>query len=153
MGLGAGTLMRLLPKRKVASPSDRRAKLRKARAEAPTLRAACPDAALVRVELTFQEEVGSVHPTQAFSIFPPARAHFVYACPFGSCDGLYDLNEIAFEALRAGKRQAEGVLVCIGHRSRKGNTDYPCELKAVYSISVRRDNEAFTPSRGSGAQA
>lgn len=141
--------MRLLPQRKVASPSDRRDELRKAHAEAPTLRVTCPDAALVRVELTFREERGPAHAPQAFSVFPPAKAHFVYACPFGGCDGVYDLNEIAFEAMRAGKHQAEGLLVCTGHRSRKGNTDCPCELTAIYSITVRRDSEASAPSRDS----
>jgi hypothetical protein len=118
--------------------------------EAPTLRAAWPDATLVRVELTFQEEIGPTHAPQAFSIFPPAKAHFVYACPFGGCDGIFNLNQIAFEALRTGTQKTEGVLVCAGHRSRKGSTDCPCELTAIYSIVVRRDGEATAPSRDSG---
>lgn len=144
--------MRLSPKRKAPSPSDRRDELRKARAAAPTLRMACPDAALVRVELAFPEELRPPHAPQAFSVYPPAKAHFVYACPFGDCDGVYDLNEIAFGTLQAGKRKVRGTLTCTGHRARNGKSGCPCELAATYSIIVRHDSEGSPLSRSSGGE-
>src|SRR5687768_6020590 len=131
--------MRLPPGRKAASPSDRRDELRHARAAAPTLRTVSPEAAVVRVELAFQEDSGLAHAPQAFSIYPPAKAHFVYPCPFGDCDGVYDLNEIALGTLRAGKAKSGGTLTCSGHRWRNGKADSPCELAATYSIVVRQD--------------
>lgn len=79
--------MRIAAMRK-ATVSGRRDALRQARAVAPTLRVACPQAALVYVELAFQEASGPAHTPQAFSVYPPAKAHFVYACPFGDCDGV-----------------------------------------------------------------
>jgi hypothetical protein len=135
--------MRLPANRKVtAAPLDRRDELRKARAAAPTLRVACPDAALVRVELEFHADPQLAHAPQAFSVYPPAKAHFVYACPFGDCDGLYDLNEIAFGTLQAGKRKTRGTLTCTGHRSRNGKSDDACDLALSYSITVRHDEES-----------
>jgi hypothetical protein len=101
------------------------------------LRMACPEAELVRVELEFQADPLLAHAPQAFSLYPAAKAHFAYACPFGDCDGVYDLNSIAFEALRARKPKARGTLTCNGHRSRTGKVDEACELTLRYSITVR----------------
>src|SRR5882724_405404 len=106
--------MRFSRNRKVAAPWDRRDELRKARAAAPTLRKAWPDAALVWVEINFQSSEQLAHAPQTFSIYPPAKAHFSYLCPFGDCNGMYDLNEAALDALRAGK-PAAGTLRCTGH--------------------------------------
>jgi len=142
--------MRFSSNRKSASPSDRRDELRQARAAAPTLRVACPAAALVRVELAFQEESGPAHAPQAFSVYPPAKAHFVYTCRFGDCDGVYDLNEVALGTLGSGKRKSRGKLRCTGTRSRNGKPDSPCELAATYSIVVKLDAEASAPSDDSG---
>jgi len=133
--------MRFSSNRKSATVADRRDGLRQARAAAPTLRSVHPTAALVRVELAFQEESGLAHAPQAFSVYPPAKAHFVYACPFGDCDGVYDLNEIALDALGSGKRRTRGRLTCSGTRSRNGKQDCPCELAATYSLVVQRDEE------------
>jgi hypothetical protein len=127
------------PANKKISLSARRDELLRARAAAPTLRMACPEAALVRVELEFQADPLLAHAPQAFSLFPAAKAHFAYACPFGNCDGVYDLNEIAFAILQAGKQKTRGTLKCNGHRSRNGNADDPCTLTLSYSITVRHD--------------
>ena len=134
--------MRFPANKKVASPSDRRDDLRKARAAAPTLRTACPNAALVRVELEFQADPLLARAPQTFSIYPPAKAHFVFACPFGDCDGVYDLNEVAFGTLQTGKLKAQGTLTCIGHRSRAGKAGDLCELALSYSITVRHVEES-----------
>jgi hypothetical protein len=142
--------MHLPPNRKGASPADRTEELRKARAAAPTLRVAWPEAAVVRVELAFQADSAPAHGPQAFSIYPAAKAHFVYPCPFGDCDGVYDLNEIVFGMLQAGKRRTRGTLTCIGHRSRNGKSDSLCELAASYSIMVQQDSEEAAVTPGSG---
>jgi len=142
--------MQLPPKHKPVSASDRRDVLRRARAAAPTLSMACPEASLVRVELAFPADSEPSHASQAFSVYPPAKAHFVYACPFGDCDGSYDLNPVAFGALQAGKRKTRGTLTCDGHRSRKGQSDRACGLAATYSITVRHEKEEPAVARGAG---
>lgn len=134
--------MRFSSNRKPASSSDRRDGLKQARATAPTLRAAYPAAARVQVELAFQEKSGLAHAPQAISVYPPAKAYFVYACPFGDCDGVYDLNEIALGTLLSGKLKAQGKLMCTGMRSRDGKSGCTCELEATYSIVVQHDAPA-----------
>lgn len=128
--------MRFSRKKKAPSISTRRDELRKARAAAPTLRSACPDAALVRVELEFHADPSLAHAPQTLSIYPPAKAHFAYECPFGDCDGVYDLNEVALGSLSAGTHKTLGMLTCSGHRSRMGNAENPCDLAVSYSITV-----------------
>jgi len=142
---GARAVMRLSAPRKAAIPSDRRDVLRQARAAAPTLRVAYPRASLVRVELAFQETSRPEHTPQGFSIYPPAKAHFVYACPFGDCDGVYDLNAITLEALARGSGSARGTLICSGHRSRDGKLGCSCDLTASYSIAVCHDEAGSLP--------
>jgi hypothetical protein len=137
--------MRLSGNRKAATASSRRDELRRARAAAPTLRAACPAAAAVRVDLAFHEASGPAHAPQAFSIYPPGKAHFVYECPFGDCDGMYDLGEIALGVLGTGKRRARGTLTCGGHRARNGKSDNRCGLAATYSIVVLDGSDDAAP--------
>jgi hypothetical protein len=140
--------MRFPQNKKPLSPADRREELRKARAAAPALRAACPEAALVRVELEFQADPLLAHAPQVLSLYPAAKAHFAYACPFGDCDGVYDLNEIAFGILRAGKHKTRGTLKCTGHRSSTGNAEDACALALSYSITVRHESAAAPTGAG-----
>lgn len=130
--------MRFPAKKKTAFATVRQEELRKSRAAAPTLGAACPEAALVRVELEFQADPLLAHAPQTLSIYPPAKAHFAYACPFGDCDGVYDLNEVALGSLKAGKKTTRGTVACHGHRSRDGKTRSVCDLALSYSITVAR---------------
>jgi hypothetical protein len=134
--------MHFPPNKKTVSPIDRRDELRKARAAAPALRMACPDAALVRVELEFQANPLLAHAPQVFSLYPAAKAHFAYACPFGDCDGVHDLNEVALDVLQAGKHKTCGTVACSGHRSSHRQGDNPCGLMLRYSIAVRHDAAA-----------
>lgn len=140
-----------LPRNKRVTPvADPRDERRKARAAASTLRVACPEAALVRVELSFQADSQLAHAPQTFHLYPPAKAHFIYVCPFGDCNGVYDLNGVAFDTLQAGKLTAGGTLTCAGHRSQYGNVGRPCQLVATYSISVDRNGEPAVPARRGG---
>jgi hypothetical protein len=127
--------VRLSRNTKVVARWDRRDQLKKGRAAAATLRAACPDAASVRVALEFRTATGQAHVPQVFSLFPPAKAHFVYSCPYGDCDGLFDLQAVGAEALREQKR-ARGTLKCTGSRSSHGTEGRACELQVNYSIIV-----------------
>jgi hypothetical protein len=130
--------MRFPAKKKTAPLAIRQDELRKARAAAPTLSAACPEASTVRVELEFQQDPLLAHAPQTLCIYPPAKAHFAYACPFGDCDGVYDLNEVALGSLKAGKKTTRGTLACSGHRSRGGQLRGRCDLALSYSITVAR---------------
>jgi hypothetical protein len=127
--------VRLSRNTKVVARWDRRDELKKGRAAAETLRAACPDAASVRVALEFRTATGEAHVPQVYSLFPPAKAHFVYPCPYGDCDGLFDLQAFGAAALREQKR-VRGAVKCAGSRSAQGTAGRSCELQLSYSISV-----------------
>lgn len=131
--------MHFPPNKKALAPANRYDELRRARAAAPALRTACPDAAVVRVELDFQAGPLLVHAPQVVSLYPPAKAHFAYACPFGDCDGVYDLNGVALDILQAGKLKTRGTLACSGHRSSHGLGSNSCGLMLKYSIAVRHE--------------
>lgn len=129
--------MRLSRRRKANSAEDRREQLRHARTSAPTLRDSSSAAEQVWVELVFDAHSHLAPAPHVFTVFPPAQAHFVYACPFGDCDGTYDLNEQVFGLLRTRMCQTKGVLVCSGHRSSGGASGSPCGQGVAYAVSVR----------------
>jgi hypothetical protein len=129
--------MHLLPNKKAAPSWTRRDELRKARAAAPILRLACPEASVVRVDLEFQEDPRLAHAPQTLSLYPPAKAFFAYECPFGDCDGVYDLNELVWETLKAGRYTIHGRVTCNGHRAGNGAGGGVCQLALSYLIKVR----------------
>lgn len=128
--------MRLSRRRKTNSAADRQDQLRRARMGAPTLRDSSPAATEVRVELRFDSDTRLAPAPQQLTVFPPAQAHFVYSCPFGDCDGTFDLNEKIFGMLRAQARQATGVLHCEGHRPPGGEAATRCGLGVTYVVKV-----------------
>jgi hypothetical protein len=134
--------VRLSRNKKVVAVWDRRDELRKGRVAAETLRAACPEAASVRVELEFRSGTGEALVPQAYALFPPAKAHFVYPCPYGDCCGLYDLQAVALQALHGGQRRTRGTLKCVGTRSRDRTIGRPCELQMSYSIILTMERRS-----------
>ncbi len=139
--------MRLSRNKKVVALWDRRDELKKGRAAAETLRAACPEAASVRIELEFHSAAGEPHVPQVYSLFPPAKAHFVFPCPYGDCGGLYDLQAVAVQALQGKQRRARGTLKCTGSRSRDRAIGRPCELQMNYSIILTFDRRPPAENR------
>jgi hypothetical protein len=131
--------MRISRNKKKVSTWDRRDELLKQRAASETLRAVCPEAELVSVQLEFKTQAPVSHASQAHALYPPAKAHFVYPCPYGDCDGVYDLQSVALEALGRKGRRVSGSLKCTGNRSREGAAGVPCGLEVSYSISARYD--------------
>ena len=128
--------MRPLRSRKQTPAEQRQDLQRQARNNAPTLRVLLPSARQVRVELAFDEDEHLANSPSAYTAFPPARAHFVYACAFGDCDGAFNLNEEIFGMLLAGSRQTSGRLHCTGHRERRNGKGPRCGLLATYTVCV-----------------
>jgi hypothetical protein len=128
--------MRLARRKKPSSAELRLDQLRQARIDAPTLRQFLPDAAQVWVELAFDADVRLAQPARVFTIYPAAQAYFVYACPFGDCDGTYDLNEPVFAMLRAHSSQSSGALQCVGHKARRADPGPQCGLGMAYAVAV-----------------
>jgi hypothetical protein len=133
--------MRPLPRQKPSAFRERKERLRRAADAAQTLRSACPNAALVIVQLQFLPAAAPPHAAQSFSLYPGARAFFEYACPYGDCDGIYELGAAASQALSPEHPDVSGTLECSGLRSRNGLQRQPCGLRVDYTITVRREPE------------
>lgn len=118
---------------------EREEQLRKARAAAPTLRSSFPTTACVRVTLSFGQTASPVHAAQSYSLYPAARMHFEYPCPYGDCDGVYDLGKPALQLLKHGEAKVQGSLECTGTRSREKLAMQPCQLHMDYTISAEHE--------------
>lgn len=131
--------MRLQPRQKLSAFRERKERLRRARDSAQTLRNAYPHAMLVNVQLQFLPASAPPHAAQSFVMYPGARAFFEYPCPYGDCDGVYQLGTAAVQALAHESCDASGTLECCGARARDGQQRQPCGLRMTYTIAAQYD--------------
>jgi hypothetical protein len=112
-----------------------REKQRRNRLAAKELRVQFPQFATVRVDLVFNDDVSQPPAPQSIVLHPPARAYFVYPCPYSSCSGELDLAANVDDIAEQGKARAAGHTRCNGERhGRLGKA--PCDLHIEYSIAV-----------------
>lgn len=133
--------MRSRPTSKPSAFREREERLRAGRAAAPALRSVAPGAALVNVHLRFLPATAPLHAAQSFVLYPAAKAFFSYPCPYGDCDGVYDLDSEARRVLTGEKGRVTGTLECAGVRSREGLQRQPCGLRVSYTITVNHDSQ------------
>ena len=129
------TRPRLATQKSVSVIQDRAERLRKGRAAAALLRDVCPRATHIAVRLKFQ---APPHTDQSFVLYPGARAYFGFPCPYGDCDGIYDLSHAAQSILEGTALQASGTLECDGLRSRHRIPRQPCGLQVSYIVNAQR---------------
>lgn len=133
---------------------DRAARLRNGRTAALLLREVSPSATHLTVRLRFVADQGPAHADQSFVLYPGARAYFGFPCPYGDCDGIYDLTHPAESALQHTAAQATGTLECLGTRSRHRVPRQPCGLLVSYAVTAEhartRARPATIPLRGDG---
>jgi len=106
---------------------DRQARERTA---ASPLRARYPT--LVSLQLGFEfSDSSEFLPSPQVTVFhPPARAYFRFVCPYGDCDGEFDLADPIATMLNARESRAHGQLHCAG--TRHGGVS--CTLHLDYSL-------------------
>ena len=68
-----------------------REKQRRNRMAAQELRVQFPQFASIRLDFEFSDETSQPPAPQSVVLHPPARAYFVYPCPYASCNGEFDL--------------------------------------------------------------
>ena len=68
-----------------------REKQRRNRMAAKELRVQFPQLASIRLDFAFSDETSQPPAPQSIVLHPPARAYFVYPCPYASCNGEFDL--------------------------------------------------------------
>jgi hypothetical protein len=91
----------------------------------------------VSVQLRFLDWVGQSPSAQLHVVYPPAPAYFEFSCPYGDCDGSFDLNAIARQQMTNSIPVAEGTVVCPGARTGAALTRQPCSLRAAYRITAQ----------------
>jgi hypothetical protein len=112
-----------------------REKQRRNRLAAKELRVQFPQFATIRVDLKFSDEISQPPAPQSIVLHPPARAYFVYPCPYASCTGELNLAANVDHIAEQGKARTDGHARCNGERhGRLGKG--PCDLHIEYSIAV-----------------
>lgn len=128
--------MKFSPSQGTAVVSDRSFLLRRDRAAAPTLRAVYPSLAQLRIELRFDGSGGTLPVPQTHLLHPPARAFFVFPCPYADCDGQFDLAAAVSAALGGASLRTDGHMECAGQRAGGRASRRPCRLSLYYSITA-----------------
>ena len=114
-----------------------REKQRRNRMAAKELRVQFPQFATIRVDFSFSDAVSQPPAPQSIVLHPPARAYFVYPCPYASCNGELDLAANVDHIAEQGRAHAAGHATCKGERQgRLGKA--PCDLHIEYSIAVSK---------------
>lgn len=144
--------MRFVSSRNADAQQLRLDQLRRDRASAASLRVAFPKIQQLRIELKFAGSSANVPGSQSHILHPPARAFFIYPCPYSNCDGLFDLRHAVNAALDDQSHQAEGILVCTGVRAQKLDLKHPCQLRLAYTI-IATGPETATPPTYAGEQS
>lgn len=134
--------MRLVSRSNQSSLENRREQARRKRASADTLGSAFPAVERVRVDLTFRDATEYPPVSQTHEMYPPAPAYFEFACPYGDCDGSFDLNRAAASLLAASTPKVDGTMQCSGSRTGAGLTRQPCGLQATYRIVANYEARA-----------
>jgi hypothetical protein len=114
-----------------------REKQRRNRMAAKELRVQFPQFATIRVDFVYSDEVSQPPAPQSIVLHPPARAYFVYPCPYASCTGELDIAANVDHIAQQGEARTAGHATCNGERhGRQGKA--PCDLHIEYSIAVSR---------------
>ena len=142
--------MRLVTSRNLDAHQQRMDQLRRARGAAASLRVAFPTIQQLRVELEFTGTNANPPGSQSYVLHPPARAFFTYPCPYANCDGQFELSHAVNAALDDPSLRTEGILECAGRRAQKHDSNHPCKLRLLYTISAMRPERATPPTYAGG---
>lgn len=109
--------------------------MRRDRAAASPLRVALPAVQLLHLELRFEGYV-NVPAAQSHLLHPPARAFFMFPCPYADCDGQFDLTGAVHATLADSGHRTHGTLACTGSRTRDQASKQPCQLQLHYAVTA-----------------
>jgi len=119
-----------------ASRVEQCERMRRDRAAARVVSVAFPAVQELRLELEFSGAGANVPAGQAHVLHPPARAFFEFQCPYGDCDGRFDLTDAVDAALSSSEHRTMGTLECTGLRARDYLSKQTCALHVRYAIRV-----------------
>jgi hypothetical protein len=115
-----------------------REKQRRNRLMSKELRVQYPQLSSIRLEFAFSDESEQPPAPQSVVLHPPARAYFVYPCPYASCNGEFDLAAPVADVAEQGHEHHAGHTRCKGERVRGRQGKTPCDLHIEYSIAAEK---------------
>ena len=113
-----------------------RERLRRDRAAALALREIYPAVRQLRLDLVFQGTTLHNPAPQSHTLHAPARAFFVFPCPYADCDGHFDLGAAVKAAISDPKHRTAGELRCAGMRAVHIGGKEPCQLLLAYNVTA-----------------
>lgn len=128
--------MKLAPTRGGASRQDRAPQPPRDQEAVPKLRTMFPTVEQLRFDLHFEGGGASTPVSQSRILHPPARAYFSFPCPYGDCDGWFDLTTVVHAAVGGPSHRIEGVLECAGLRSGEVASKSPCRLHLRFTLTA-----------------
>ena len=128
--------MRLGHARSASTRQDRSSQLRRDQEATPKLRTLFPAVDQLRFELSFEDRGACTPVPQSRILHPPARAHFSFPCPYGDCDGRFELAAAVRTAVEDPSHRLEGVLECAGLRASESASKSPCRLRLHFTLTA-----------------
>lgn len=119
-----------------AAAESRGERLRRSRAAAVALGATFPSVQQLRLEFRFEGAGTHTPAAQSHQLYPSARAFFEFPCPYGDCDGQFDLTEVVRRTVADHAHASCGTIVCSGSRPLGYSPKQPCRLYLVYSVTA-----------------
>lgn len=121
---------------RIAPASGRRAvrdrQIRERIAASP-LRMRYPELVSLQLDFHFSNEAKFIPSSQITVFHPPARAYFRFVCPYGDCDGEFDLAGPIASMMNARELRAHGQLQCAGVR----HGGIQCTLCLEYALAAQ----------------
>jgi hypothetical protein len=109
---------------------------RRDRAATELMRTRFPQFASLRLDFGFTDDGPFTPAPQVTVLHPPARAYFVFPCPYADCDGEFDLTSAVTKLASDGEGHGKGQVKCCGQRSRDHNSRQPCRLTLEFTIAA-----------------
>ncbi|HEY1891482.1 MAG TPA: hypothetical protein VGG63_13800 [Steroidobacteraceae bacterium] len=128
--------MKLGQARGSATRQERSSQLRRDQEAAPKLHAMFPAVEQLRIELSFEGGGSSTPVPQSRTLHPPARAYFSFPCPYGDCDGRFELGAAVQAAVEDPSHRLEGVLECGGSRASDFASKPQCQLRLHFTLTA-----------------
>lgn len=128
--------MRLGPTRTGAARQDHSSQARRDQEAVPKLRAMFPAVEQLRIDLSFEGGGTTTPVPQSRILHPPAHAQFSFPCPYGDCDGRFELGAAVHAAVEDPSHRLEGVLECVGSRASDIASKSPCRLRLHFTLTA-----------------
>ncbi len=128
--------MKLGRARGSAARQTRYSQLHRDREAAPKLRTVFPGVEQLRFELRFEGGGAATPVPQSHVLHPPARAYFVFPCPYADCDGQFELNAAVHAVVEDPSHRIEGVLECAGSRVSDFRSKPLCKLRLYFTLTA-----------------